>query len=113
MANTPNDVINNAAMVYINRNECHSFSMRVGNTSYVQLSGDTPCGEVIIFNSDSTNNVLINHEDAADSTKSFLVSAGGMFTFRGLTHSGLLSAKSTASTITLYWRTQYFSFNII
>jgi hypothetical protein len=110
MADTPNTNINNAEAVFVNRNTCQSFSGRF-STTYLKLSGGTPCGEVIVYNADSTNGILINHENLSDGTKDFLVAPGKEFTFRGLTNSSQVSAKSTTGTVTIYWRTQLYSSN--
>lgn len=110
MANTPVPDGNNATLTFVNRNLCASFNMPI-STNFVALSSIN-CGEVYIFNN-TGQNLLVNDFDSSDATKNFLIANGSNFTFRGITNSNQVSAKTSTGTGMIYCRAQYFSQNVI
>lgn len=68
------------------------------------------CAELILINKTGQNvNVFDQGYNAA--SNAMQLSANETFTFRGLTNANQLSAQTAAGTGTLYYRTQFFSFN--
>jgi hypothetical protein len=97
-------------MSFLNQNVCASFSQTIPST-IVPLSSQS-CSEVILWNRTGTN-ILVYDNDKPLDTFAFLLSAGEQFTFRGVTNSNQLSAKTQTGTGTIYFRTQFFSQNIL
>jgi hypothetical protein len=89
-------------MPFTNRNFCKTFNLSL-TTSTLGLTAQE-CSEVVVVSTVSTT-----YYDHMNPSVGFIVPANVEFTFRGLTNSNQLSAKG-ATTGTLYYRTQYFSF---
>lgn len=96
---------NNGTMFY-NQNECKSFNISLSST-LVALA-NFPCSEVTIVNR-TGQDVFINDNNNSSIANSFLIADKESFTFRGITNSNTVSAKTTVGTGTLYYRTAYFS----
>lgn len=92
---------------YFNINECRSFN-QVVSTNLVKLSAQ-PCSEVILVNRTGGNLSAYDGGRSQDQF-AFVLTNNEQFTFRGLTNSDQLSTKA-AGTGTIFYRTQYFSFN--
>ena len=116
----------NEGTQYYNRNQCRSFE-QVISTSLVKLSGGItaagsekagfPCSEVIIKGNHG-GGVLFVYDRAELFTAGipedeyrWPLSAGEEFTFRGLTNVDQVSAKMSAGTAVISYRTQFFSTN--
>jgi hypothetical protein len=110
----------NEGTQYYNKNQCRSFEQQI-STSLVRLSGGAaggfPCSEVIIKGNHS-GGVLFIYDRAELYTASvpedeyrWPLSAGEEFTFRGLTNVDQVSAKMSAGTAVISYRTQFFSTN--
>jgi len=115
---------------YFNRNECRSFNIQVG-TAMTRLSGrdalapgaaaaqGQECSEVFISNKTGQAVTLFDRADAwgdAEAiapSRGFLLADNDTITLRGLTNVNQVSAKTAASSGTLYYRTQFFSSNPI
>ena len=93
-------------MAFIIRNFCISLSSAL-TTSYSKLSSQE-CSEIIgmLYDANPSSTAYVDILDPNSSTP-FRVYANREFTFRGLTDSGLLSAKSNGS-LTFFYRTQFF-----
>ena len=91
-------------MAFTNLNSCVNHTCVVGTTDWRPLSS-TECTEIQITSPTAF--------EVYDGNASFLVpagaSSGDVMTFRGLTRASDLSAKSTSGTITIYYRTQFYS----
>ena len=94
-------------MAFTNLNECKNHTCVVGATDWRALSS-TECSELYIYSATAF--------DIYDGNESFRVPATGgpnafgtYTTFRGLTRASDLSAKSSSGTITVYYRTQFYS----
>ena len=101
----PVPIANNGSTFY-NINVCRSFKQSI-STSLVSLCSQ-PCSEVIIVNRTGSE-VLVYDNDYSDSSNVFLLSDGESFTFRGITNTSTVSAKTNSGTGFIYYRTQYFS----
>ena len=116
----------NEGTQYYNKNQCRSFE-QVISTSLVKLSGGItevgssqvgfPCSEVII-KGNHKNGVMFIYDRAELHTAGipqdeyrWPLSAGEEFTFRGLTNVDQVSAKTSAGTSIIRYRTQFFSTN--
>lgn len=98
----------NNGSTYYNRNVCRSFNLTL-NSGLCCFPAQI-CAEIIVINkTGQTVNVFDQGYSAA--SNAMQLSAGESFTFRGLTNANQLSAQTTAGAGTLYYRTQYFSFN--
>ena len=91
-------------MAFTNRNFCKSFNLSL--TTNLAGLVDQECSEVVVMSTVSTT-----YYDYKNPTVGFIVPANVEFTFRGFTNSNQLSAKGTTTSGTLYYRTQYYSFN--
>lgn len=89
-----------------NSNVCRSFKQTL-TTSLVALSTQ-PCSEVIIVNR-TGQNVLVYDNENSSANNEFLLADSESFTFRGITNTSTVSAKTASGTGTIYYRTQYFS----
>jgi hypothetical protein len=92
--------------MFTNLNNCKSFT-QVATTNLTPLSS-YECSEVIISNT-SGQGLLISDNNDFDATHVFLLSAGQMLTFSGVSNSNQLSAKTTSGSGAIYYRTQMFS----
>lgn len=100
-------------MAFTNKNICKNKSATLNASTYVELS-DQECSEIVVVG--PTGGVHISDgggtgngvADPTDST-AVLVPADTVFTFRGITNSNDLSAKSGSGTPTLTYRTQFYS----
>jgi hypothetical protein len=97
-------------MAFINRNFCKTFQSNINSSNFVQLSSSQECSEVIvsIYSSSNPATEYVEIIDPNNPTVPFRIIANKDFTFRGLTNSNQLSAKSSKATDVLYYRTQYF-----
>ena len=98
----------NDGVTYYNLNVCKSFNVAL-TTNLVQLPFQV-CSEIVVKNT-TGQGVLIFDQNNFDTTNAFLLSANEEFTFRGLTNSAQVSAKTTAGAGLLSFRTQFFSFS--
>lgn len=96
----------NNGTVFYNINECRSFKQTL-STNLVALSSQ-PCSEVIIVNR-TGQDVLVYDNDYSNSANEFLLADSESFTFRGITNTLTVSAKTLSGTGPIYYRTQYFS----
>lgn len=94
-------------MAFTNINICRSFNVPL-STNLVALSSQI-CSEVIISNK-TGQGVLVFDGGYSTSNNGFLLSADQDFTFRGISNSEQVSAKTVAGAGMLYYRTQYFSY---
>lgn len=101
----PAPTTNNGSTFY-NINECRSFNQTI-TTNLTRLSA-CPCSEVILINK-TGQSVLIYDNDFFADANSLLLEAGDSIALRGITSTSQVSAKTLASSGTLYYRTQYFS----
>lgn len=99
-------------MAWENLNICTSMTQTFG-TALTQLSSYV-CSEVYFVNLDATNDLIIIDYKVLNPTLSgnnyFRLQKGKEVTIRGITNSNQLSAMSTASTVQVAMRTQYFSY---
>lgn len=94
-------------MAFQNINQCRSYKQTI-TTALVALTSQ-PCSEVIIYNiSGSPIEIYDGNYGPTSGPFGFTLSAGQSFTFRGITDSQQVSAKSTGTTQICY-RTQFFS----
>ena len=98
-------IANNGSTFY-NINVCRSFKQTI-TTNLVSLSSQ-PCSEVIIVNRTGSD-VLVYDNECFNDDNAFLLSDGESFTFRGVTNTSIVSAKTTSGTGSIYYRAQYFS----
>jgi hypothetical protein len=96
----------NDGTVYYNVNECKSFALSLSTSLSVFPS--QVCSEVIVKNT-TGQNILIYDQNNFSNANAFALSANDEFTFRGLTNSNQVSAKTVAGTGTLSIRSQFFS----
>lgn len=101
--------ITNNGTTYYNVNECKSFL--VATTDALTQLPSQVCSEVIVKNT-TGQGVLIYDQNNFSDANAFALSANDEFTFRGLTNSDQVSAKTTAGSGNLSIRTQFFSFAI-
>lgn len=95
-------------MSFINRNICKSFNVDL-TTAPIALP-DYTCSEVTLYNATGQSVLVWDDIDAGTTpTRSFLVAAGGSFTFRGITNAMQLSCATTTGSGKLYARAQFFS----
>ena len=92
---------------YVNLNKCRSFNQAI-SASLLPLE-DQICSEVVIVNR-TTEPILVFDGGYSNAQNGFLLAPLESSTFRGITNTNQVSAKSTASgTGDIYYRTQYFS----
>jgi len=101
----PVPTANNGSTFY-NINVCRSFRQTI-TTALTSLIIQ-PCSEVIFVNRTGSS-VLIYDNEYADDSNSFLLANGESFTFRGITNTSTVSAKTLSGSGNIYYRTQYFS----
>lgn len=94
-------------MAFINRNFCKSFQTPLNSSTYTKLASQE-CTEVIVMMYTTNTNEYVDIIDPNNPTVPFRVNANVESTFRGLTNSDQLSAKSKSNSHTLYYRTQYY-----
>lgn len=95
-------------MAFTNLNQCKNHTCVVGATNWKALSS-TECTELFCYSDTAF--------DIYDGNEAFRVLAmdgastpsHGYTTFAGLTRASDLSAKSSSGTITVYYRTQFYS----
>ena len=104
----PQSLPDNNGSTYYNRNICRSFNLSL-NTGLCCLPAQI-CAEIIVINK-TGQTVNVYDQGYSDASNAMQLSAGESFTFRGLTNANQLSAQTTSGVGTLYYRTQYFSFN--
>ena len=104
----PQSLPDNNGSTYYNRNVCRSFNLSL-NTGLCCLPAQI-CAEIIVINK-TGQAVNVFDQGYSAASNAMQLSAGESFTFRGLTNANQLSAQTTAGAGTLYYRTQYFSFN--
>jgi hypothetical protein len=97
---------NNGSTFY-NINDCRTFNQTF--TTNLESLCAYPCSEVIIVNK-SPEPIKIYDNGYDDDAFAFTLSANASFTFRGITNTGNVSAKTEAGSTTITFRTQYFSF---
>lgn len=96
----------NDGTTYYNINQCKSFALAL--TTSLSAFPSQICSEVIVNNT-TGQGILVYDQNNATDANAFALSANEQFTFRGITNSNQVSAKTTASAGTLSLRTQYFS----
>ena len=101
--------ITNDGTTYYNVNQCKSFALSLSTN--LSAFPDQVCSEVIVYNT-TGQGILIFDQNNSSNTNAFALSAGEQFTFRGITNSNQVSAKTTAGTGTASLRTQFFSIAI-
>jgi len=106
----PQSLPDNNGSTYFNRNISRSFNLSL-NAGLCCLPAQV-CAEIIIVNkTGQTVNVFDQGYNAA--ANAFQLANNDTFTFRGLTNANQLSAQTTSGAGTLYYRTQFFSFNAL
>jgi hypothetical protein len=92
---------------YVNLNKCRSFNQAIAESLTPLV--DQICSEVIIVN--RTNQpILVFDNGYSDAQNGFKLASLESATFRGITNTNQVSAKSTASgTGDIYYRTQFYS----
>lgn len=93
-------------MPFVNKNKSYSFNMTIG-TSLTQLSGFT-ASEVLISNKTGQDLYLYDNNNFLD-TRRFLIKNSESMVLRGITNTNEVSAKTGASSGTVYFRSAYFS----
>lgn len=93
-------------MSFQNLNVCRSFTQAI-STNLVALSAQ-PCSEVIISNKSGQTLYVFDNGYSTDSN-AFALSSNDTFTFRGITDSSAVSAKTASGSGNICYRTQYFS----
>ena len=92
---------------YVNLNKCRSFNQAIA-ASLTPLA-DQICSEVVIVNR-TTKPILVFDGGYSDAQNGFLLASLESATFRGITNTNQVSAKSTAGgTGDIYYRTQFYS----
>ena len=91
---------------YQNANVCRSFKQTL-TTALTSLSSQ-PCSEVIIINR-TGQNILVYDNNFSSAANEFLLADSESFTFRGITNTSMVSAKTASGSGDIYYRTQYFS----
>lgn len=99
----------NNGTTYYNVNECKSFALSL--TTTLSAFPSQVCSEVIVKNT-TGQGILVYDMNNFDNANAFALSAADEFTFRGITNSNQVSAKTTAGTGTVSIRTQFFSLAI-
>lgn len=99
----------NDGTTYYNVNQCKSFAVSL--TTALSVFPSQVCSEVIVKNT-TGQGVLVYDQNNSSNANAFALSANEEFTFRGLTNSDQVSAKTTAGSGTISIRTQFFSFAI-
>ena len=101
----------------VNKNICKSKrSAALATSTWLELA-DERCSEIIVVG--PTGGVYVSdgdrkgngNADPSDDT-SFFVPANEIMSFRGLTNSNDLSAKSASGTPRLFYRTQYYTMSL-
>ncbi len=93
-------------MPFVNKNKSYSFNMTIG-TSLTQLSGFT-ASEVLISNKTGQDLYLYDNDNFTDDRR-FLIKNSESIVLRGITNTEEVSAKTGASSGTVYFRSAYFS----
>lgn len=99
----------NDGTTYYNVNQCKTYAVAL-TTNLVAFPNQV-CSEVIVVNT-TGQGILIFDQDNSSNSNAFALSADQQFTFRGITNSNQVSAKTTAGAGTVTIRTQFFSFAI-
>lgn len=92
--------------MFSNLNQCKSFN-QVLTTNLAGFSSQE-CSQVTISNK-TGQGILIFDNNNTDASNGFLLSANDVFTFLGVSDCNQLSAKTTAGTGTVYYRTQFYN----
>lgn len=98
--------ITNDGTTYYNVNQCKSFALAL--TTNLVAFPDQVCSEVIVYNT-TGQGILVFDQNNSSNANAFALSANEQFTFRGITNSNQVSAKTTAGAGTASLRTQFFS----
>lgn len=98
--------ITNDGTTYYNINQCKSFALLLSTN--LSAFPNQVCSEVIVCNT-TGQGILVYDQNNAGSSNAFVLSAGDQFTFRGITNSNQVSAKTTADAGIVSLRTQFFS----
>ena len=93
-------------MPFVNKNKSYSFNMDI-DTSLTQLSSFI-ASEVLISNK-SGQNLYIYDGNASSDSRRFLIGNSESMVLRGITNTNEVSAKTGASSGTVYFRSAYFS----
>ncbi len=93
-------------MPFVNKNKSYSFNMAIG-TSLTQLSGFT-ASEVLISNK-SGQDLYLYDGNASTDDRRFIIGNSESMVLRGITNTNEVSAKTGASSGTVYFRSAYFS----
>ena len=93
---------------YINLNQCRSGNIVLTNSLSV-LSSFT--GSEVYISNKTGQSVEIYDNNYSAASNAFLLDDNDTITIRGITNTNQVSAKTTAGTGTLYFRSQYYSFN--
>ena len=102
-------------MAYVNPNDCKSFN-QPANTAYLPLSSQI-CSEVFIINKTGQDLKIVDDPngpasaDRVGATNVLLIGDDESVTIRGITNANQVSAATTSGNGTIYYRTQFFSFN--
>ena len=94
--------------VYANLNTCRSFKLAA--TTSLQAFSSQVCSEVLIINK-SGNPIKVYDNGYSTDANCLLLDDNDTVTLRGLTNSDQVSAKTTASSGDVHYRTQFFSNN--
>lgn len=101
----PVPIANNGSIFY-NINVCRSFKQTI--SSGLTALADQPCSEVIIVNR-SGSSIIVFDNEYIDESNGFLLGNNESFTFRGITNTTTVSARTLSGSGFIYYRTQYFS----
>jgi hypothetical protein len=97
-------------VVIVNKNHCRSHGLAL-TTALTNLTGGHACSEMYIVN--KTGNPVIVYDNAfVAADQGFLLDDNDSVTVRGITSTNSVSAKTTAGTGVLYYRTQYYSMSL-
>ncbi len=93
---------------YINLNQCRTGNI-VLSTNLVALCSFT--GSEVYISNKTGHSVEVYDQGYTDAGAAFLLHDNDTITIRGLTNTNQVSAKTTAGSGTLYFRSQFYSFN--
>jgi hypothetical protein len=114
-------------MAFTNRNVSRSFSESIDASSWTELNANTSnkgagglgqeCTEVIVTNHNASGSVggvyILDRWDAGGTDNQFFVPEDTVVTFNGLTNCNNLSAKSTSGSTTVFYRTSFYSGQVL
>ena len=93
-------------MPFVNKNKSYSFNMTI-DTSLAALSG-FEASEILISNKSGEDLYIYDNNYSTDDRR-FLIGDGESMVLRGITNTNEVSAKTGASSGTVYFRSAYFS----